>query len=99
MGLGCMGMRRNGNFVPGKIEMISFNKRSALLRYKPDTLIANWAMIDLLADFENQRGLPAAQVTLAWLLVQKPWIVPIPGTTKRAHIKGVSIVSRFYFFA
>lgn len=44
-------------------------------------------MIDALANFGNQRGLTPAQVALAWLLAQKPWIVPIPGTTKPAHLQ------------
>ena len=44
-------------------------------------------MIDTLTEFGNQRGLTAAQVSLAWLLAQKPWIVPIPGTTKLAHLQ------------
>jgi aryl-alcohol dehydrogenase-like predicted oxidoreductase len=44
-------------------------------------------MIDTLANFGNQRGLTPAQVALSWLLAQKPWIVPIPGTTKLAHLQ------------
>lgn len=44
-------------------------------------------MIDTLVAFGNPRGLTPAQVGLAWLLAQKPWIVPIPGTTKLAHMQ------------
>lgn len=44
-------------------------------------------MIDVLDEFGNKRGLTMAQVALAWLLAQKPWIVPIPGTTKQAHLQ------------
>jgi aryl-alcohol dehydrogenase-like predicted oxidoreductase len=44
-------------------------------------------MIDTLANFGNARGLTPAQVTLAWLLAQKPFVVPIPGTTKPAHLQ------------
>lgn len=48
---------------------------------------ANWPLMEAIADFGNQRGLTAAQVSLAWLMAQKPWIVPIPGTTKQAHLQ------------
>jgi aryl-alcohol dehydrogenase-like predicted oxidoreductase len=58
------------------------DNRPTLPRYQPDAIKANWVMIDTLANFGNERGLTAAQVALAWLLAQKPFIVPIPGTTK-----------------
>lgn len=63
------------------------DNRPTLPRYQPDAIKANWVMIDTLADFGNQRGLTPAQVALAWLLAQKPFIVPIPGTTKPAHLQ------------
>jgi aryl-alcohol dehydrogenase-like predicted oxidoreductase len=63
------------------------DNRPSLPRYQPDAIKANWVMIDTLAEFGNQRGLTVAQVALAWLLAQKPWIVPIPGTTKLAHLQ------------
>ena len=63
------------------------DNRPNLPRYQPDAVKANWGMIDVLTEFGNQRGLTAAQVALAWLLAQKPWIVPIPGTTKLAHLQ------------
>ena len=63
------------------------DNRPTLPRYQPDAIKANWAMIDVLTEFGNHRGLTAAQVALAWLLAQKPWIVPIPGTTKLAHLQ------------
>jgi aryl-alcohol dehydrogenase-like predicted oxidoreductase len=63
------------------------DNRPSLPRYQPDAIKANWVMIDTLTTFGNQRGLSAAQVALAWLLAQKPWIVPIPGTTKLAHLQ------------
>src|SRR3989304_814032 len=65
----------------------SNDNRPSLPRYQPDAAKANWAMIDTLAEFGNPRGLTPAQVALAWLLAQKPWIVPIPGTTKLAHLQ------------
>ena len=63
------------------------DNRPTLPRYQPDAIKANWVMIDTLADFGNQRGLTPAQVALAWVLAQKPFIVPIPGTTKPAHLQ------------
>lgn len=63
------------------------DNRPTLPRYQPDAIKANWVMIDTLADFGNQRGLSPAQVALAWLMAQKPFIVPIPGTTKLAHLQ------------
>ncbi|MDR1171565.1 MAG: aldo/keto reductase [Bacteroidales bacterium] len=72
-------------------ERTKFNpdndNRPTLPRYTPEAIIANWAAIDVLTEFGNQRGLTAAQVALAWLLAQKTWIVPIPGTTKPAHLQ------------
>ena len=63
------------------------DNRPTLPRYQPDAIKANWVMIDVLTEFGNNRGLTAAQVALAWLLAQKPWIVPIPGTTKLSHLQ------------
>ena len=63
------------------------DNRPNLPRYQPEAVKANWVMIDVLTQFGNQRGLTAAQVALAWLSAQKPWIVPIPGTTKLAHLQ------------
>jgi aryl-alcohol dehydrogenase-like predicted oxidoreductase len=63
------------------------DNRGKLPRYQPESVIANWALIDVLTDFGNKRGLSAAQVSLAWIFAQKPWLVPIPGTTKLAHLQ------------
>lgn len=65
----------------------SNDNRPTLPRYKSDAIIANWGIIDVLTAFGNQRGYTAAQVALAWLMAQKLWIVPIPGTTKQAHLQ------------
>ena len=56
--------------------------RSKLPRFTPEALKANQAMVDLLADIAARKKATPAQIALAWLLAQKPWIVPIPGTTK-----------------
>ena len=64
--------------------------RSKLPRFTPEALKANQAMVDLLADIAAQKKATPAQIALAWLLAQKPWIVPIPGTTKRIASKRTS---------
>jgi aryl-alcohol dehydrogenase-like predicted oxidoreductase len=73
-------------FLTGKIdESTTFagnDFRSTLPRFTPEALKANQAMVDLLTKIAQQMGATPAQVALAWLLAQKPWFVPIPGTTK-----------------
>ena len=56
--------------------------RSKLPRFTPEALQANQALIDLLGRIAKKKNATPAQIALAWLLAQKPWIVPIPGTTK-----------------
>ena len=63
------------------------DNRTALPRYTPEIIIANWPIIDILKEFGDHRGLTVAQTALAWLLAQKPFIVPVPGTTKLAHLQ------------
>lgn len=89
-------------FLSGLInERTKYNpandNRPGLPRYQPDAIKANWVMIDTLAAFGNPRGLTVAQVALAWLLAQKPWIVPIPGTTKLAHFQENMGAADFQF--
>jgi len=62
------------------------DNRISLPRYEPKNIIANWSIIDVLKEFGDHRGLTVAQVALAWLLAQKPFIVPVVGTTKLAHL-------------
>jgi len=73
-------------FLTGKIdENTTFDSsdfRSTLPRFTPEALKANQALIDLLGSIAEQKQVTPAQIALAWLLAQKPWIVPIPGTTK-----------------
>ena len=75
----------------------SNDNRPTLPRYTPEAIKANWSIIEFLTEFGNQRGLTAAQVSLAWLLQQKPWVVPIPGTTKLAHLQENLWSSDFEF--
>jgi aryl-alcohol dehydrogenase-like predicted oxidoreductase len=75
-------------YINERTKYIAGNdNRTTLPRYKPESVVANWGIVDVLTEFGNQRGLTAAQVSLAWLMAQKPWIVPIPGTTKLAHLQ------------
>ena len=77
-------------FLTGKMdEKTTFDSndfRSALPRFAPEALKANQAMVDLLGRIAGQKKATPAQVALAWLLAQKPWIVPIPGTTKLGRL-------------
>jgi len=73
-------------FLTGKIDknatFDSTDFRSSLPRFTPEALKANQALVDLLGKIAAQKHATPAQIALAWLLTQKPWIVPIPGTTK-----------------
>ncbi len=73
-------------FLTGKIDenakFDSSDFRSTLPRFAPEALKANQALIDLLDTIAKRKHATPAQIALAWLLAQKPWIVPIPGTTK-----------------
>ena len=73
-------------FLTGKMDentkLDSSDFRSTLPRFTPEALKANQALVDLLAGIGERKKAAPAQIALAWLLAQKPWIVPIPGTTK-----------------
>ena len=60
--------------------------RSSLPRFTPEALKANQALVELLARIAAEKNATPARIALAWLLAQKPWIVPIPGTTKLARL-------------
>jgi aryl-alcohol dehydrogenase-like predicted oxidoreductase len=78
-------------FLTGKInENTKFDNtdfRSNLPRFTPEARKANQALVDLLSKIAEQKKATSAQIALAWLLVQKPWIVPIPGTTKLERLE------------
>ena len=73
-------------FLTGKIdEETKFDKtdfRNIVPRFTPENRKANQAVVDLVGKFAEQKKATPAQIALAWLLAQKPWMVPIPGTTK-----------------
>ena len=68
-----------------KLESTDF--RSTLPRFTPEAMKANQALVDLLAVIGRRKSATTAQIALAWLLAQKPWIVPIPGTTKLSRLE------------
>jgi aryl-alcohol dehydrogenase-like predicted oxidoreductase len=73
-------------FLTGKIDantkFDSTDFRAAVPRFSPEALKANMALVELVRGVAARKGATPAQIALAWLLAQKPWIVPIPGTTK-----------------
>jgi aryl-alcohol dehydrogenase-like predicted oxidoreductase len=73
-------------FLTGKIDettkIDSSDFRSTVPRFNPENRKANQGMVDLLAKIAQRKKATPGQIALAWLLAQKPWIVPIPGTTK-----------------
>jgi aryl-alcohol dehydrogenase-like predicted oxidoreductase len=77
-------------FLTGKIdENTTFDKndfRNKVPRFTPEARKANQAVVDLLGSIGKQKNATPAQIALAWLLAQKPWIAPIPGTTKLSRL-------------
>ena len=77
-------------FLTGKIDVNttfeSTDFRQTLPRFTPEARKANQALVDLLGRIGQKKKATPAQIALAWLLAQKPWIVPIPGTTKLARL-------------
>lgn len=78
-------------FLTGKItEETKFDKtdfRNIVPRFTPENRRANQAVVDLLSKFAAQKKVTPAQIALAWILAQKPWMVPIPGTTKLQRVE------------
>ncbi len=77
-------------FLTGKMDentkLGSSDFRSTLPRFTPEAMKANQALVDLLGKIAQRKKATPAQIALAWLLAQKQWIVPIPGTTKLARL-------------
>jgi len=78
-------------FLTGKINertiFDSTDLRSRIPRFSTEARKANQALVDLLAAIAERKKATPGQIALAWLLTQKPWIVPIPGTTKLARVE------------
>ena len=87
LGIGLVAYSPLGKgFLTGKIDesttLDSTDFRSTLPRFTPEARKANKALVDLIGAIAEQKKATPAQIALAWVLAQKPWIVPIPGTTK-----------------
>lgn len=79
----------NTVFAPGDF-------RSTETRFSPDNLSSNLALVELVKEWAIRKSAAPAQIALAWLMAQKPWIVPIPGTTNKTHMLqniGASTIS------
>jgi aryl-alcohol dehydrogenase-like predicted oxidoreductase len=92
LGIGLVAYSPLGKgFLTGKIDenakFESSDFRSTLPRFTPEALKTNQALIDLLGRIAKRKNATPAQIALAWLLAQKPWIVPIPGTTKPSRLE------------
>jgi aryl-alcohol dehydrogenase-like predicted oxidoreductase len=78
-------------FLTGSIDKdVRFSRsdfRSIIPRFTPEALKANQDLVDLLKKVAGEKNATPAQISLAWLLTQKPWIIPIPGTTKPERLK------------
>jgi aryl-alcohol dehydrogenase-like predicted oxidoreductase len=87
LGIGLVAYSPLGKgFLAGKIDettqFVEGDIRNILPRYTEEARLANKALLDLIQQFATNRNVTPAQIALAWVLAQKPWIVPIPGTTK-----------------
>jgi aryl-alcohol dehydrogenase-like predicted oxidoreductase len=91
LGIGLVAYSPLGKgFLTGKIDentkLGEGDFRNTLPRFTPEAMKANQAFVDLLGAIAKQKSATPAQIALAWLLAQKPWIVPIPGTTKLSRL-------------
>ncbi|HEY1464797.1 MAG TPA: aldo/keto reductase [Terriglobales bacterium] len=73
--------------IDANTKLVSTDFRSSVPRFSPENRKANQALVDLVSSFAKQKNATPAQITLAWLLTKKPWIVPIPGTTKLERLE------------
>ena len=80
----------NTRFAPGDI-------RAATSRYSPENLPQNLKLVDLIKAWGARKQAAPAQIAIAWLMAQKPWIVPIPGTTSMAHMQQNSASHKVRF--
>ena len=92
LGIGFVSFSPLGKgFLTGKIDentkLDSSDFRSILPRFTPEARKANQALVDLLGKIAERKKATPAQIAIAWLLAQKPWIVPIPGTTKLRRLE------------
>lgn len=78
-------------FLTGKVtretDFAENDIRARIPRFTPEAMKANWALVDLVTELGKRKGATPAQIALAWLLAQKPWIVPIPGSHRLKHLE------------
>ena len=78
-------------FLTGTIDentkFDSADFRNSVPRFSPEARKANQAILDVIGGIASRKGITRAQLALAWVLVQRPWIVPIPGTTKQHRLE------------
>jgi aryl-alcohol dehydrogenase-like predicted oxidoreductase len=88
-------------FLTGKIDQnTKFEQndfRNSVPRFSPEARKANLALVDIVNGVAARKGFTAAQIALAWVLAQKPWIVPIPGTTKLRNLESNAGAARVSF--
>ena len=73
--------------ITAETKFLEGDNRASFPRFSNEARKANRALVEVIAAFAAQKGATAAQVALAWLLAQKPWVVPIPGTTKLERVE------------
>lgn len=83
MGFLAGGVRADARFATTPV----LDFRAMTPRFAPEALLANMALVELVRTWAQRKNATPAQLSLAWLLAQKPWIVPIPGTTNIAHME------------
>jgi len=71
--------------------------RNSVPRFTPEARKANYALVDVVKAAAVKKGVTPAQIAIAWVLAQKPWIVPIPGTTKLRHVESNVGATRIFF--
>jgi aryl-alcohol dehydrogenase-like predicted oxidoreductase len=90
-------------FLTGKIDQnTKFEQndfRNAVPRFTPEAIKANYALVEVVKKVADDKGVAPAQVALAWVLAQKPWIVPIPGTSKLKNLESNLGAARVSFSA
>lgn len=92
LGIGLVAYSPLGRgYLTGKLDInASFNEndnRGGLPRFQKEAMEANQVLLDFMKEIADEQNVTTAQLAIAWILDQKPWIVPIPGTTKQSRIK------------
>lgn len=82
-----LGMAFLTGAIDGNTRFAQGDFRGFVSRFSPENLVKNMPLVDLIKKWGIQKEATPAQISLAWLLAQKPWIVPIPGTTQMSHMK------------